>query len=59
MNQHCSIEYFGNLRKLEEIKMGEKHFFLVHTFISDETRKENLTHPEKRNPPQKNVTERE
>ena len=39
--------------------MGEKHFFLVHTFISDETRKENLAHPEKRNPPQKNVTERE
>ena len=39
--------------------MEEKHFFVVHTFISDETRKEYLTPPEKRDPPQKNVTERE
>ena len=38
--------------------MGEKHFFAVHTFISDETRKEYFTPPEKRDPPQKNVTER-
>ena len=53
MNQHCSIEYFGNLRKLEVVKMGEKHFFVVHTFVSDEARKEYLTPPEKRNPPKK------
>ena len=39
--------------------MEEKHFFVVHTFISDETRKEYLTPPEKRDPPQKNLTERE
>ena len=43
----------------ERIKMEEKHFFVVHTFISDETRKECLTPPEKRDPLQKNVTERE
>ena len=39
--------------------MEDKHFFVVHTFISDETRKEYLTPPEKRDPPQKNLTERE
>ena len=33
--------------------MGEKHFFVVHTFVSDEARKEYLTPPEKRNPPKK------
>ena len=37
--------------------MEDKHFFVVHTFISDETRKECLTPPEKRDPPQKNLTE--
>ena len=30
--------------------MEEKHFFVVHTFVSDEARKEYLTPPEKRNP---------
>ena len=33
--------------------MEEKHFFVVHTFVSDEARKEYLTPPEKRNPPKK------
>ena len=33
--------------------MEEKHFFVVHTFVSDEARKEYLTPPEKRNPPEK------
>ena len=37
----------------------EKHFFVVHTFISDETRRAILTPPEKRNPPQKTKTEKE
>ena len=41
----------------ERIKMEDKHFFVVHTFISDETRKEYLTPPEKRDPPQKNLIE--
>ena len=27
--------------------MGEKHFFAVHTFISDEARRKVLTPPEK------------
>ena len=39
--------------------MEEKHFFVVHTFVSDEARKEYLTPPEKRNPPKKKQTERE
>jgi len=39
--------------------MEEKHFFVVHTFISDETRRAILTPPEKRNPPQKTKTEKE
>ena len=33
--------------------MEEKHFFVVHTFVSDEARKEYLTPPKKRNPPKK------
>ena len=33
--------------------MEEKHFFVVHTFVSDEAPKEYLTPPEKRNPPKK------
>ena len=39
--------------------MEEKHFFVVHTFVSDEARKEYLTPPEKRNHPKKKQTERE
>ena len=34
------------------------HFFVVHTFVSEEARKEYLTPPEKRNPPQKQLTEK-
>ena len=37
--------------------MEEKHFFVVHTFVSDEARKEFLTAPEKRSPPEKRKTE--
>ena len=34
--------------------MEEKHFFVVHTFISDEARKRaHLSPPEKRDSPQK------
>ena len=33
--------------------MEEKHFFVVHTFVSDEARKAKLTPPDKRDPPQK------
>ena len=43
----------------ERIKMEEKHFFVVHTFVSDEARKDYLTPQEKREPPQKRETERE
>ena len=39
--------------------MEEKHFFVVHTFVSDEARKAYLTPQEKREPPQKRETERE
>ena len=39
--------------------MEEKHFFAVHTFISDEARRKVLTPPEKRTPPQKRSTEKE
>ena len=39
--------------------MGEKHFFAVHTFISDEARRKVLTQPEKRTPPQKRKTKKE
>ena len=39
--------------------MEEKHFFAVHTFISDEARRKALTPPEKRTPPQKRSTEKE
>mgnify|MGYP003328065289 CR=1 FL=1 len=39
--------------------MEEKHFFVVHTFVSDEARKEYLTPPEKKNPPEKRSTEKE
>ena len=36
-----------------------KHFLVVHNWISDEARRNWLTPPEKRNPPQKRETERE
>ena len=36
-----------------------KHFLVVHTFVSDEARRQILTPPEKRNPPQKKDTERD
>ena len=36
----------------------EDHFFVIHTFVSEEARKEYLTPPEKRNPPQKQLTEK-
>ena len=36
----------------------QNHFFVVHTFVSEEARKEYLTPPEKRNPPQKQLTEK-
>ena len=39
--------------------MKEKHFFALHTFVSDEVRREFLTSPEKKNPPEKRDTERE
>ena len=39
--------------------MEEKHFFVVHTFVSDEARKNYLTPPEKKDPPEKRKTERE
>ena len=39
--------------------MGEKHFFAVHTFVSDEARRKVLTPPEKKNPPEKRSTEKE
>tara|TARA_A100001388_G_scaffold239465_1_gene194747 strand:+ start:301 stop:660 length:360 start_codon:yes stop_codon:yes gene_type:complete len=39
--------------------MGEKHFFAVHTFVSDEARRKVLTPPEKKNPPEKRKTEKE
>ncbi len=37
--------------------MEEKHFFVVHTFVSDEARKAYLTPPDKRDPPQNWETE--
>ena len=43
----------------ERIKMEEKHFFVVHTYISDEARRAHLSPPEKRDPHQQRVTERE
>ena len=39
--------------------MEEKHFFFVHTFVSDEAHKDYLTPQEKRELPQKRETERE
>ena len=33
----------------------QNHFFVVHTFVSEELRKEYLTPPEKCNPPQKQL----
>ena len=37
----------------------EKHFLVVHSWISDEAKREILTPPEERDPPQKRKTERE
>jgi len=37
----------------------DKHFLVVHTFVSDEARREVLTPPEKRNPPRQRDTERD
>ena len=37
--------------------MKEKHFFVVHSYIDDEAKKNSLTPPEKRDPPQKWETE--
>ena len=33
--------------------MKEKHFFVVHSYIDDEAKKNYLTPPEKRDPPKK------
>ena len=44
---------------MKRIKIEEKHFFAVHTFISDEARRKVLTPPEKKTPPQKRSTEKE
>ena len=40
-------------------KAFSRHFFVVHSFISEEARKQYLTPPEKQNPPSKTETERE
>ena len=37
--------------------MKEKHFFVVHSYIDDEAKKNSLTPPEKRDPPQKRETQ--
>ena len=34
-----------------------KHFFVIHSFVSDEARQEYLTPPEKRDPPQPQKSE--
>ena len=34
-----------------------RHFFVVHTFVSEEARREYLTPPEKREPPEPRTTE--
>ena len=34
-----------------------RHFFVVHTFVSEEARREYLTPPEKREPPEARPTE--
>ena len=34
-----------------------RHFFVVHTFVSEEARRESLTPPEKREPPEPRPTE--
>ena len=34
-----------------------RHFFVVHTFVSEEARREYLTPPEKREPPEPRPTE--
>ena len=39
--------------------MEEKHFLVVHTFITDEARQQSLTPPEKRNLLRKRKSERE
>ena len=44
---------------MREFEMEEEHFFVVHTFVSDEARKAYLTPPDKRDPPQKWETEYE
>ena len=36
-----------------------RHFFVVHTFVSEEARLEFLTPPEKRDPPEPKTTERQ
>ena len=41
------------------IRDSYKHFLVVHAYVSDEARKEMLTPPEKRDPPQSRRTERE
>tara|TARA_B100001175_G_C19399808_1_gene585674 strand:- start:704 stop:1063 length:360 start_codon:yes stop_codon:yes gene_type:complete len=41
-----------------ENKMTIKHWVAVHTFVSEEARKEYHTHPEKQNPPQAVETEK-
>ena len=36
-----------------------RHFFVVHTFVSEEARLQYLTPPEKRDPPEPRTTERQ
>ena len=47
--------YFRRLRLLKE--RFSRHFFVVHTFVSEEARREYLTPPEKREPPEPRPTE--
>ena len=44
------------MKKLIKDKF-KKHYFAVHTFVSDGARKEFLTPPEKKDPPEKRLTE--
>ena len=47
------------IQQILDVDEKLKHFLVVHTFVSDEARRQILTPPEKRNPPQKKDTERD
>jgi len=59
VNKSKSSNVPEHVQRILDNDKDYKHFLVVHAYVSDEARKEMLTPPEKRDPPQSRRTERE